>query len=56
MRDINKRLRPHRIFGGLDLTKVFPELGNSALYCVTEVHSQADIDRLAGALREAVSK
>ena len=25
----------------------FPELGQSALYCVTEVHTKADIDRLA---------
>ena len=56
VREINKTLRPHKIFGGLDLTKTFPELGNSALYCVTEIHSQADIDRLADTLREAVSK
>ena len=28
----------------------FPELGQSALYCVTEIHTQEDIDRLADAL------
>ena len=32
----------------------FPELGQSALYCVTEVRTKAEIDFLAQALREAV--
>jgi len=36
------------------LTREFPELGNSALYCVTEVHTQDDIDRLVAALKEVV--
>ena len=35
-----------------DLSSDFPDLGQSALYCVTEVHSRADIDRLAAALEE----
>ena len=52
--EINKALLRHKIFGGKDLTKEFPELGNSALYCVTEVHAKDDIDRLADALKEAV--
>ena len=34
----------------------FPELGQSALYCVTEVHTQADIDRLADARRRRSSR
>jgi glycine dehydrogenase subunit 1 len=51
---INEGLRKHRIFGGKDISKEFPELGQSALYCVTEVHSKADIDRLASALREVI--
>lgn len=49
---INEALLEHGIFGGIDLTKVFPELGNSALFCVTEVHTQADIDRLTTAITE----
>ena len=61
------RHRPHRrrnqrrpcgrrgIFGGKDLSAEFPELGQSALYCVTEIHSAADIDRLADAMQEAVA-
>jgi len=52
--EINKALLRHKIFGGKDLTKEFPELENSALYCVTEVHTKDDIDRLASALKEVV--
>lgn len=52
---INAELLEQNVFGGLDLTRTFPDAGASALYCVTEVHSVADIDRLAGALREVCS-
>jgi glycine dehydrogenase subunit 1 len=51
---INKALLARGIFGGKDLTQEFPELGHSALYCVTEVHTQYDIDRLMSALKEVV--
>jgi glycine dehydrogenase subunit 1 len=54
--EINEGLRKHGIFGGKDLSAEFPELGQSALYCVTEVHAQADIDRLVNALAKVVSK
>jgi glycine dehydrogenase subunit 1 len=52
--EINKALLKHRIFGGKDITKEFPELGKSALYCVTEIHTKEDIEMLANALREVV--
>lgn len=52
--EINAALLDKGILGGKDLTKEFPALGNSALYCVTEVHTQQDIDRLVSALEEAV--
>jgi glycine dehydrogenase subunit 1 len=52
--EINRVLLKHKIFGGKDLTNEFPELGNSALYCVTETHTKDDIDRLADAVKEAV--
>jgi glycine dehydrogenase subunit 1 len=52
--EVNRRLRAHRIFGGRDLSRDFPALGQSALYCVTEVHSRADLERLATALEEVV--
>jgi glycine dehydrogenase subunit 1 len=51
---INRELLARGIFGGKDLSHEFPELGQSALYCVTEVHTQADIDRLADAIREVI--
>lgn len=50
--EINRALLERGIFGGVDLSGQFPALGQSALYCVTEVHTQADIDRLAAALKE----
>jgi glycine dehydrogenase subunit 1 len=53
---INRALRRRRIFGGKDLSQEFPEFGQSALYCVTEVHTKADIDRLVSALGETVAK
>jgi glycine dehydrogenase subunit 1 len=53
--DVNRALRGHGIFGGVDLSRSFPSLGQAALYCVTEIHTQADIDRLAAGLAEAVA-
>ncbi|HEY9092765.1 aminomethyl-transferring glycine dehydrogenase subunit GcvPA [Parasphingorhabdus sp.] len=52
--DINDALRAKGIFGGRDLSGDFPELGQSALYCVTEIHTLSDIERLAGALKEVL--
>ncbi len=52
--EINKALLARGILGGQDLTQEFPQLGNCALYCVTEVHTKEDIDRLVEALEEAV--
>ncbi len=49
---INKALLARGIFGGKDLSAAFPELGQSLLVCVTEVHTQADLDTLAQALAE----
>ena len=54
MAEINRALLDKGIFGGKDLSREFPELGQSALFSVTEVHTQADIDRLAAALSEVV--
>jgi glycine dehydrogenase subunit 1 len=54
--DINAALLAHGIFGGNDLSIEFPELGQSALYCVTEVHAQADIERLGSVVREVVQR
>ncbi|SCX90227.1 aminomethyl-transferring glycine dehydrogenase subunit GcvPA [Alkaliphilus peptidifermentans] len=52
--EINKRLLDYGIFGGKDLSKDFPELGNSALYCVTEIIGIDEIKKLVAALKEIV--
>jgi glycine cleavage system P protein (glycine dehydrogenase) subunit 1 len=51
---INEALRGRDIFGGKDLSHDFPGLGQSALYCVTEVHTAEDITALVNALNEVV--
>jgi len=50
--EVNRQLLKAGVFGGLDLSPWYPELGQSALYCVTEVTSKERIDHLAAALEE----
>jgi glycine dehydrogenase subunit 1 len=54
VREVNVALLERGIFGGYDLSRDFPELGQAALYCVTEIHTEADIDGLAAALTEVL--
>ncbi len=54
--EINRALLGHRIFGGIDLSAEQPSLGQTALYCVTEVHTDEDIDRIAQALTEVLAR
>ena len=54
VKEINHELMNKGIFGGKDLSKEFPELGQCALYCVTEVHTKDDIDRLITAMRNCL--
>jgi glycine dehydrogenase subunit 1 len=49
--EIDAALRERGIFGGIDLSDR-PGLDGCLLVCVTEVHAQEDIDRLAEALSE----
>jgi glycine dehydrogenase subunit 1 len=51
---INDGLLEHGIFGGKDLSKDFNELGQCALYCVTEIHNQNDIDYLVNKIGEVI--
>ena len=53
VREINESLLDQDILGGLDLSQSFPELGQSSLYCVTEIHSESDLNRLVDAVRGA---
>ena len=52
VKEINRELLSRQIFGGKDISEEFPVYGNSALYCITEVHTKEDIKKLALALEE----
>ncbi|MGH9648996.1 MAG: glycine dehydrogenase, partial [Terriglobales bacterium] len=41
---INQRLLEQKIIGGFPLKKFYPELGNAALWCCTELTTKAAID------------
>jgi len=49
---VNRALKRRGILGGKDLSMEFPTLGQSALYCITEIHGKDEIDALAAALKE----
>jgi len=51
---VNAALKAQGIIGGLSLRDAYPELGNCVLFCVTEVHTKDEIDRLAVRLEEAL--
>ena len=48
---VNRQLEPAGLVGGLSLKRWFPELGEAALWCVTEMNSLEQVDRLEAALR-----
>jgi glycine dehydrogenase subunit 1 len=50
--ELNARLRERGIFGGYDLSTEYPELGQAALFCVTEARTREEIDTLARSLEE----
>jgi glycine dehydrogenase subunit 1 len=52
---INQALLERGIFGGKDLSDEFPWLGESALYCFTEVHTKDDIDCLVSTMKEVLA-
>jgi glycine dehydrogenase subunit 1 len=54
--DINKKLLRAGVHGGKDISKEFPELGQTCLYCVTETHSREEIERLRNVLEEALGE
>jgi len=54
--EVNRALLDAGIFGGKDISGEFPGLKNSALYCITEMHTKRDIDALIAALSDCVSQ
>jgi glycine dehydrogenase subunit 1 len=49
---INNRLLGQKIIGGFPLKKFYPELGNAALWCCTEMTTRASIDAAVGSVAE----
>ena len=52
--EINRALLARGILGGKDVSTELPELGQVALYCVTENRTQSEIDRLVRTLDEVI--
>jgi len=50
---INSRLLGHKIVGGLPLKKFYPELGNAALWCCTELTTRSMIDTAVGLVADS---
>ena len=44
--------REARRLGGKDVSAEFPALGAASLFCVTENHTQSEIDRLVDAIAQ----
>ena len=55
-RDVHNGLLARNLHGGRILTEEFPALGESMLFCVTEVHSKDTIDELIHAVEDIVSQ
>jgi len=54
VKEINKALAGYKILGGKDISGEFPEYGQCALYSVTEVHSEEDLQALFDALKKII--
>ena len=48
--ELNHQLLEKKIIGGLPLKRWYPELGNAALWCCTELNTRAQIDAAAKAI------
>ena len=55
-KQVHEGLLRHGMQGGKILNNEFPELGESMLFCVTEIHTQQDIDKLVQTIEDIVSK
>lgn len=53
-KEIHKELLKMNVHGGKIITNEFPELGESALYCFTEIHTKKQIDYLTECLEKVV--
>ncbi|MBW1802898.1 MAG: aminomethyl-transferring glycine dehydrogenase subunit GcvPA, partial [Deltaproteobacteria bacterium] len=56
VKEINMFLQEQNVFGGKDLSEEFPDLGQCALYCVTEIHTKSHIDQLLKAMMDCLGR
>ena len=54
--ELHRRLLKRGIQGGKTLTDEFPALGETALYCVTEMHEKKDIELLANTIKRILEE
>ena len=54
IRKILKRMRQKGVLGGIPLDQRFEHLGESALICITEMHTQEEIEELVNAYETAL--
>lgn len=52
--EVNSLLLERNIQGGKSISKAFPELGQTALFCITEMHTTEQIENLVLALDQAL--
>jgi len=52
--EINQKLLERNIYGGADLSGCFPDLGQCAIFCTTEIHTKTDIDFLVSTIKEVI--
>ncbi|MHA1771314.1 MAG: aminomethyl-transferring glycine dehydrogenase subunit GcvPA [Candidatus Thorarchaeota archaeon] len=53
--EIHEGLLARGIHGGICLTRVFPDLGESMLFSVTELHDRASIDKMVSAVKTVIT-
>jgi glycine dehydrogenase subunit 1 len=49
-------LEHYRIHGGKNISREFQELGQTAVYCITETHTKSHIDKLVWTLRNVLGR
>jgi len=52
VREMNRKLLQLGVHGGRDVSTEFPELGQTELFCVTEIHPREEIEQLAVSMEE----
>jgi glycine dehydrogenase subunit 1 len=52
---VNAELHKHGVIGPYDLSRDYPELSNTALFCCTEKRSREEIELLASSLRQVLA-